>query len=240
MTPRLLLTSGGLTNPTIIAALEGLLGKPLSESQAVVVPTAAYALEGGPEFLAADLSEQAGRWKQWALLELSTLETIPLSCWMPSLQSADVVVVGGGNTPYLSYWAFRSGFADTLRGMLDRIVYVGVSAGSLIASHSFDINHDRLAQTGIYADEQYNDIGPAGAGSDRTLQFTDFAIRPHLNAPYFRGVALADMEQVAARSTVPVYAIDDASAIVVAGGRTEVVSEGQWHLLASGAQDQHG
>ena len=39
---KLLLTSGGVTNPSITAALVELLGKPIAESHALVVPTAQW------------------------------------------------------------------------------------------------------------------------------------------------------------------------------------------------------
>jgi hypothetical protein len=43
------------------------------------------------------------------------------------------------------------------------------------------------------------------------------------------------MERAAARVGGALYAIDDQSAIVVDGGRIEVVSEGQWRLLDAGS-----
>ncbi|MEU8817547.1 hypothetical protein [Actinoplanes sp. NPDC048796] len=39
---KLLLTSGGVTNPSIRAALVRLLGKPVEESHALVIPTAQW------------------------------------------------------------------------------------------------------------------------------------------------------------------------------------------------------
>jgi dipeptidase E len=43
---RLLLTSAGITNTSIRDALVDLLGKPIAESSALCIPTAAYALPG--------------------------------------------------------------------------------------------------------------------------------------------------------------------------------------------------
>jgi dipeptidase E len=43
--------------------------------------------------------------------------------------------------------------------------------------------------------------------------------------------ALANAEKWAARPPVPVYAIDDETAIKVTGGTIEVVSEGHWKLF---------
>jgi dipeptidase E len=40
---RFLLTSAGIKNPSIYDALVGILGKPISESSALCIPTASYA-----------------------------------------------------------------------------------------------------------------------------------------------------------------------------------------------------
>ena len=45
---RLLLTSAGISNPSIHDALVDLLGKPIAESSALCIPTAIYAYRGGP------------------------------------------------------------------------------------------------------------------------------------------------------------------------------------------------
>ena len=39
---KLLLTSSGISNPSIEDALVGLLGKPIAESSALIIPTAIY------------------------------------------------------------------------------------------------------------------------------------------------------------------------------------------------------
>lgn len=44
---KLLLTSAGVQNPSIRDALVDLLGKPIAESSALCIPTAAYPM-GGP------------------------------------------------------------------------------------------------------------------------------------------------------------------------------------------------
>ena len=46
---RLLLTSGGIKNDSIHASLLELLGKPIAESSALIIPTATYAFPGGPQ-----------------------------------------------------------------------------------------------------------------------------------------------------------------------------------------------
>ena len=46
---RLLLTSAGITNPSIKAALIDLLAKPIAESRALLITTASYPLSAGAE-----------------------------------------------------------------------------------------------------------------------------------------------------------------------------------------------
>jgi dipeptidase E len=58
---------------------------------------------------------------------------------------------------------------------------------------------------------------------------------PHLDHPQLPGNTLAHAEQWAATVPVPGYAIDDQTAIKVAEGTVEIVSEGHWQLFASSA-----
>ena len=46
---KLLLTSNGIANPSIHDALIDLLGKPIAESSALLVPTGIYPFPGGSE-----------------------------------------------------------------------------------------------------------------------------------------------------------------------------------------------
>ena len=69
-------------------------------------------------------------------------------------------------------------------------------------------------------------------GGDETLGMVDFAIFPHLDHPALPDNSLADAEKWAGGMPVPCYAIDDETAIKVADGAVEVVSEGHWRLFA--------
>ena len=91
---RLLLTAGGVTNPSIRAALVDLLGKPIEESTALCIPTAMYGHPWvGPgvktwEFVA---GAETGNpmvllgWKSVGLLELTALPSIPDERWIADL-----------------------------------------------------------------------------------------------------------------------------------------------------------
>jgi dipeptidase E len=64
---KFLLTAGGITNRSIRAALVELLGKPIAESTALVIPTAAYYFREGPSIAYRLISgKRRGRCVSWA------------------------------------------------------------------------------------------------------------------------------------------------------------------------------
>ncbi|WP_018352655.1 Type 1 glutamine amidotransferase-like domain-containing protein [Longispora albida] len=213
---KLLLTSGGVTNPSIHSALVQLLGKPIGESNALCIPTAEY---GHPmctpasawRFIAGQSpSDLCGLgWKSLGLLELIALPTVGAERWVPWVREADVLLVDGGDATYLCHWMRESGLADLLPSLPD-MVWVGVSAGSMVMTPRIGAEF----------------VEWPSAPDDRTLGVVGFSIFPHLDA--FPENTLADAERWAADLGVPAYAIDEQTAIKVIDGSVEVVSEGQW------------
>ena len=59
----------------------------------------------------------------------------------------------------------------------------------------------------------------------------DFALIPHLDHEDHPDASAANAEKWAARLPVPVYGIDDQTAIKAADGTVEVVSVGHWKLF---------
>src|SRR6266566_3202169 len=98
----LLLTSSGIANTSIHDALLGLLGKPIEESSALVIPTAIYPFPGGAghaweAICGRSKSPFAGLgWKSLGVLELSVLPSIDEECWVPAVQETDALLVWGG------------------------------------------------------------------------------------------------------------------------------------------------
>lgn len=214
---RMLLTSGGIANPTIHAALLELLGKPVAGCRALLISTASYPLGAGPElawnFFAgreprAPMAELG--WASLGVLELTALPSLERSVWQPGVEAADVLLVNGGDTIYLDRWMRESGVAALLPDL--GAVYVGMSAGSILM--------------GPRVDEVFASWTPAAGGEG--LGLVDFEIFPHLDNPDLPWNTMAHAEQWAGRLPGPGYAIDDATAIAVVDGRVEVVSEGHW------------
>ena len=140
---RLLLTSSGISNPSIHHALEELLGKPIAESSALVIPTAIYPFPGGAVGAYRFISGLAPSpmcglgWKSLGVLELTALPSIADDAWIPTVRETDALLVWGGDPLYLSYWMRQSGLADLLPALRRETVYVGVSAGSMAAAATF-------------------------------------------------------------------------------------------------------
>jgi dipeptidase E len=220
---KLLLTAGGVTNPSIRDALVDLLGKPIAESSAVCIPTAMYGhpmagpgvkawqfISGTSENPMVDLG-----WRSVGVLELTALPSIDRDRWVPMVRETDVLLVAGGDALYLCHWMRESGLADLLPS-LDEAVWVGLSAGSMVMT-------PRIG-------EDFVQWRPP-AGDDTTLGIVDFSICPHVAPDGMPGNSMAFAERWAADLGVPAYAMDDQTALKVVDGTVEVVSEGNWKLL---------
>ena len=239
---KLLLTSSGIANRSIHDALVGLLGKPIEESTALVIPTAIYPFPGGADQAWIAISGRtkspfAGLgWKSLGVLELSVLPSIDRECWVPAVEEADALLVWGGDPVFLSYWMRQSGLADLLPSVLNETVYVGVSAGSIAVTGAFAETYreprrgygDELSTEDIVFHTPDGEIRRVFV-SARGIGLVDFAVIVHVDSSDSRDVAIA--EQWAARIPAPTYAMDDQTAIKVVDGEVEVVSEGHWKLF---------
>src|SRR5438094_6466941 len=139
---KLLLTSSGISNASIHDALVELLGKPISESSALYIPTGVQPFPGGPshvyQFISgATRSPMCGLgWKSLGVLELTALPSIKEEYWVPAVRDADALLVWGGDVLYLCHWMRQSGLADLLPSLRET-VYVGVSSGSMVLTPNF-------------------------------------------------------------------------------------------------------
>ena len=116
---KFLLTSSGISNPSIHEALVGLLGKPIAESSALFVPTGMHPFPDGGRVIEAIRGTTSSPlcdlgWKSLALLELTALPSVKRENWVPTLEEADALLVWGGNVMYLRYWMRQSGLAELL------------------------------------------------------------------------------------------------------------------------------
>ena len=219
---RLLLTSGGVRNPTIQDAMVDLLGKPIADCHALCIPTAIYGHpQGSPaaawRFVTGEQRSPLCElgWKSAGLLELTALPSLGDDRWVSWVREADVLLVNGGDALYLAHWMRQSGLADLLPS-LPETVWVGMSAGSMVLT-------PRIGQDFVGWQPP--------SGVDSALGVVDFSIFPHLDDAPPSENTLAAAERWAAEIGGPGYAVDDDTAIRVVDGAVDVVSEGRWKLF---------
>ena len=219
---KLLLTSAGIKNPSIREALVDLLGKPIADSNALCIPTAAYgssySTPAGPWRFISGRSEQPMTglgWKSVGVLELTALPSVGSDRWVQWVRETDALLVNGGDALYLCHWMRESGLADLLPSLRD-IVWVGFSAGSMVLT-------PRIG-------EDFVGWKPPN-GSDEALGVVDFSIFPHVDHPDLPENTMVEAERWSAGLSSPAYAIDDETAIKVVDDTVEVISEGHWKLF---------
>ncbi len=221
---KLLLTSAGIKNASIHDALVGLLGKPIAESDALCIPTAAYgsgySTPSGPWRFISGRSDQPMTelgWRSVGVLELTALPSMGSDRWVQWVREADALLVNGGDALYLWHWVRQSGLADLLPS-LQETVWVGFSAGSMVMTPR--IGEDFVGWK-------------SPTGGDETLGVVDFSIFPHVDHPDLPENTMAEAERWAASLSNPAYAIDDETAISVSDDSVDVVSDGHWRLFES-------
>jgi len=224
-TMKYLLTSAGIKNDSIRNALLDLLGKPIDQCNALCIPTAGYGHPmGSPGGAWRFITGTESRcpmcglgWKSLGVLELTALPSIDKQRWISWVRNADALLVNGGDAVYLAHWMRQSGLADLLPS-LDKTVWVGLSAGSMVMS-------PRVG-------EEFVETKPSITGDDRTLGVVNFSIFPHVDHPDLPENTMAAAEKWAAGIGGPAYAIDDETAIQFVNGVADVVSEGHWKRFA--------
>ena len=220
---KFLLTSAGIKNASIHRALIEMLGKPITECNALCIPTASYGHRMVSPVMAWQFISGQEKdtpmvelgWNSVGILELTALPSIEKERWVSWVQEADVLLVNGGDPLYLCYWMQQSGLADLLPS-LHQTVWVGLSAGSMVMT-------PRIG-------EEFVGWKPP-TGGDETLGLVGFSIFPHLGHEMLPHNTLANAEKWAAKLSVPAYAMDDETAIKVVGDAVEVISEGHWKRL---------
>lgn len=208
---KLLLTSDGLITKTLQDVLIDLAGKPFAELKFVCITTAINR-DGGDK--TKKINRIAGLHSLgFAKFDLVDVAAIEKEYWLPRLRAADVIFVLGGNTYYLLDEVRKSGLADELPKLLDSRIFVGDSAGSILATPSIDV-----------AEIDDGDENIVGIKDTSGLGLVDFEVSPHTP----EDVSLKANEDYAKTIRNKLIAYDNNMAVKVDGGKVEMVGDGKY------------
>lgn len=209
---KLLLTSSGINNRAIAAALAEMVGKPASECKVGFIPTAVNAQAGNKDWYINQFINFWRRGYNW----IDVIEPSVAPDWRERLSEVDIVFVSGGNTFFLLDQARKSGFDDWLKQELKDKVYIGASAGSLFATPTI---------AGAMTDDADDNV--TGIKDLTAMELVDFEFMPHVG----NGIKPSSVEAYAKTTANKLYAADDQTAVKVVDGKAEVISEGTWKLF---------
>ena len=214
---KLLLTSEGLSNKSIVKGLLELTKKPFEELNLAFIPTAANMESGDKtDWLIKDLIVL--KELNFKSIDIVDISAISKDVWLPRLQDADILYVEGGNTAHLMHWMEKSGLQEILPEMLKTKIYVGVSAGSMVVCSDLALNvHKYLYDENV--EESRKNEG---------MKLVDFSIIPHLNASDYPNLNVNNLEKIKKEIRDTFYLIDDDTAIKVVDGEMKIISEGGW------------
>jgi dipeptidase E len=213
---KFLLTSSGMTNKSIEKALLELLGKPFKQAHLTFIPTAANVEKGDKTWLVNDMNNF--RVLNFQSLDIIDISAVPKKIWLPSFEDADILVFGGGNVRYLLEWIGNSGLTEYLPRLLEKKVYVGISAGSMVTAKNIS-----LSSMGILYFEKKGVLENTNG-----LGFVDFEIRPHLDSKWFPNLTIGYLTKLAKEIPTTFYAIDDNTAVKIVDDKITIISEGNW------------
>lgn len=213
---KFLLTSSGLTNQDIAKALSTLVGKPISETSLLFIPTAANKIMEDKGWLIENLSEIKDQgFKALGIVDIAVVDR---DVWYPQMEEADVICFGGGNELYLAQVLKERNVKKDLEDLLETRVYMGISAGSMVAGKLLenDLVHS------IYPEEVFEEE------STGSLNFVDICFLPHMNSEYFKQATAENLESMKDKISYTTYATDDSTALAIDGDTVEVVGGGKF------------
>lgn len=207
---KLLLTSAGIKNEAIARGLDELTNLKREDVKIGFIPTASNGETGNKDWYInqiTDLYKHNFKWIDFVDFSASNVD------WESRLAECNVIYVSGGNTFHLLNEVKKHKFDVWLNNNIEKFVYVGVSAGSILATPNIKI-----------ATVEPADINYVGLQDLNALNLVNYEISPHspdllsyeTNAKYAKTIQNK------------LYAIDDATAIYQDGNDFKVITEGKF------------
>jgi len=203
---KLLLTSTGLPNEIIRNKFLNLVCKDPKNIIVGFIPTAA-----DPEEDKWFVDEALNQIKEMGMhIRIVDLKGKNEESLKEKLENCDVIYVNGGNTFYLLDWVRKSGFDKVIRPLLEEgKVYIGGSAGGLIAGPSIDV-----------ASWKGGDINEIGLIDFTGLNLVPFTIYPHYT---MENATL--LEEMTKKVDYKILPITNEQAVLINGDNVEIIRE---------------
>jgi len=200
---KLVLCSEGFHTLSTVEACVKLVGKPQDQISIGVINEAYAVEEGDKRWVLDNLNSVASNFA--GEIDIVDLLALSIEEVEKRLADKDVIFVVGGDTDYLMSVYQKTGFDKLLPKLLGAKVYVGSSAGSMVAGKRISAAAYRL----IYGEDSKWNI-------DQYVGLVDLSVMPHLDSPHFPNRKESLLEAVGSFES-KVYGLRDDSAIVVDG-----------------------
>ncbi|PIZ47970.1 hypothetical protein COY32_00750 [candidate division WWE3 bacterium CG_4_10_14_0_2_um_filter_41_14] len=208
----LLLTSAGLSNKTLADTFIRLCPISVEKVSVAFIDTASK-VESDDWFVEKDINIL----KTIGVKNIKRIDIAkPAKEWFATLVDAQVCFIEGGNTFYVLHHFKESGLIEEFGKLMSGKLFVGISAGSILATPTIGISTVEPA-----------DPNNVNLTDLTALNMVDFEVSPHTNDE----VSIEGVKAYAKTAKNPVYAIDDNSAVLVENGNVSVVGEGKWEIL---------
>jgi dipeptidase E len=207
---KLLLTSGGLTNDSMVKALFKLIGKAPKDSSIAVILLAKNQQAKDKSRVITQMYElvQYG----FGYVDIVDPSARDVDNWRERLDVVDCIYVYGGSTFFLLDQVRKSGLDEYLVKNIDNFVYLAKSAGTILATPTIQV-----------ASMPPADENPNGITDLSALSLVPFEIEPHCDDERFKTV-----EVYSKKYDAKIYAIDDETAIQVVDDEVTIITEGNW------------
>lgn len=213
---KLLLTSNGFVqkswkvNEAIKQEFLDMLEKPLKDLCVAFIPTAKMYEDADKRmYLRVMKFFDELKVKKIDFVEIAGL---PHNNWLKRLQDADVIFIGGGNTYWLLHCVRESGLDKELAKLLEKRLYIGESAGSILVTPTINVASIEPADDNSIGLEDMTGLG-----------LVDFEVSVHTPEE----VQPVENEKYAKTISRKLYAINNNMAVKVDNNKIELVGEGQ-------------
>ena len=200
---RLVLCSEGFHTSNTVDECVRLVGKPRNQITVGIINEAYAAEKGDKHWVLDNLNSVTNNFS--GEVDIVNLLALSIEEVEERLSDKDVIFVVGGDTDYLMSVYKKTGFDKILSKLLDKSVYVGSSAGSIVMGNRISAAAYKL----IYGEDSKYDI-------DDYLSLVDLSVMPHLDSLDFPNRKESLLEAVSSFEG-KVYGLRDDSAVVVDG-----------------------